>query len=1189
MLYFKLNKVANIIACTLTMNMRTNFMNYTTHRKPKQFKIKLNKYKYLILSTIFPLVCVSLLTIYSHGVFAVNQTATININTSNENEMNEGLSGYNEITMSHGMQYNDDDYKSAAAYFKPGFIRFPAGTADNTFNWRTGTNEREWIAQFYNRTKSGNKYDAFIKHNRISTSKGGTKLSDFKTLLDYTGARAIIVINAYTDSPESAADLVEFSIDNHIQVAYYQLTNEPYFFTREDKTEYPNAFLTGTDYLDKMKPYYDAIKEVDPNAIVAIMHSERGDKYEQFDEDIASYSNKYWDAVSFHAYSGGNGASYEESIKTLNDSLDDIYHDVTNNIVNRNASDIPVLITEFNTATWTTEPDYYLRDTIYNGIYASEFITRLSTHPNVKHIGIHALSESRGGFVVKKRYNDELYNVYEQGSTLDTTGNDFQTYNAITGLALRLTNLAVNSSMATWATTVTGGDTVNISTGTIPALFAQAYKGIGGEKHLIITNKSGTAHDVTVYVDGESTTDTMTKEFITSDDYRTTNRGVTDDVAIQSETTSNSVTIPPYSVVRLEWDDSTLKPVSPLIKTATPQSTSSVKVKWAKLPGSTTYKVKYATSAGGPYTSIPVGDINEYTVTGLISGTTYYFRVAGHNGTEEGYKSDELTTQTSTPTQPEIISANPKLQAVTVEWENSDTATGYTLKWGTSSGNYTSSLDVGNVAGYTVRNLSDVTTYYFTVQAYNNLGDGATSAELSATPNRMPHAPHSLEVLTGKTFATVTWENAVSNYDQRYTNSFEEANAMNEWTTLAGTWSIVDDNSVSPGTKVMQGYTASGINSIVNDNLSFSDYDVELVFKVDSWTNKIGIIGRYQDSDNYYRMYFNGTTQTIGIVKVVDGEATSLGTYDVSQQFLNDIPANKWIRARFSMIGSHLTAYIKGSGSWLEIDDTTFSSGSYGLFTDGQQAAFDKVLVRDTVVDSNIVKRSMSSQSNYSTIATEIIGTSFVDSDLAPETTYYYKLQSVYNDLESVYDSIVATREAQSGTGYTFIDDFEDWNALDWTTGQNTWDVVTESSNKLYKATSSSGTSKSYFTVVPGADYLVRADIKVSSWTGRIGLMARYTDNANHYYMYYDSSDEKIYLVKRVSGVNTTLDISEALSAFATETDHDFKFVVVGDRLQGYVNDVLVTEASDSSLTSGKAGVYTQAQIGYFDNVSVNN
>ncbi len=84
-------------------------------------------------------------------------------------------------------------------------------------------------------------------------------------------------------------------------------------------------------------------------------------------------------------------------------------------------------------------------------------------------------------------------------------------------------------------------------------------------------------------------------------------------------------------------------------------------------------------------------------------------------------------------------------KAVTLNWmpptENTDgtpltNLSGYDIHYGTSSGNYTQTINVSNpgIATYVVDNLTPGTTYYFTVAAVNAAGtESPLSTEVSAT------------------------------------------------------------------------------------------------------------------------------------------------------------------------------------------------------------------------------------------------------------------------------------------------------------------------------------------------------------------------------------------------------------------------------------------------------------------------
>ena len=71
--------------------------------------------------------------------------------------------------------------------------------------------------------------------------------------------------------------------------------------------------------------------------------------------------------------------------------------------------------------------------------------------------------------------------------------------------------------------------------------------------------------------------------------------------------------------------------------------------------------------------------------------------------------------------------------SINVSWNAVSGATGYKVKYGTSSGIYTNSVDVGNVTNSTITGLSSGIKYYFAVTSYNASGESTPSFEQSAT------------------------------------------------------------------------------------------------------------------------------------------------------------------------------------------------------------------------------------------------------------------------------------------------------------------------------------------------------------------------------------------------------------------------------------------------------------------------
>ena len=90
---------------------------------------------------------------------------------------------------------------------------------------------------------------------------------------------------------------------------------------------------------------------------------------------------------------------------------------------------------------------------------------------------------------------------------------------------------------------------------------------------------------------------------------------------------------------------------------------------------------------------------------------------------------------------------------VTLAWDpvNSPLVAGYMVYYGPAAGNYTSSIDVGNLTSYTVPNLVEGTTYHFATTAYDAAHtQSGYSNDVSATvPSSAPVAQFSASTTSG--------------------------------------------------------------------------------------------------------------------------------------------------------------------------------------------------------------------------------------------------------------------------------------------------------------------------------------------------------------------------------------------------------------------------------------------------------
>jgi hypothetical protein len=182
-----------------------------------------------------------------------------------------------------------------------------------------------------------------------------------------------------------------------------------------------------------------------------------------------------------------------------------------------------------------------------------------------------------------------------------------------------------------------------------------------------------------------------------------------------------------------------LPPNAPTLDSATPGN-AQVSLAWSAPSGGaapTGYKVKRGTSPGVYGTTIDVGNVTSYVNTGLSNGTTYYYQIVAYNAAGDGTGSNELSATPAagaTPSAPTLTSLVPTNTQIIATWGAVAGATGYKVRIGTSSGSYGAAVDVGNVTTHTFTGLTNGTTYYVIVIAYNANGDSGNSNELSAAP-----------------------------------------------------------------------------------------------------------------------------------------------------------------------------------------------------------------------------------------------------------------------------------------------------------------------------------------------------------------------------------------------------------------------------------------------------------------------
>ncbi len=183
----------------------------------------------------------------------------------------------------------------------------------------------------------------------------------------------------------------------------------------------------------------------------------------------------------------------------------------------------------------------------------------------------------------------------------------------------------------------------------------------------------------------------------------------------------------------------------------------------------TGYKVYRGESPGGESLLIEIGNVLTYTDTGLLNGQTYFFKVSAINIVGEGALSSEASaTPAAVPFAPQSPTATSGNAQVVLGWsppwsDGGSPITNYTVYRGTAQGGEVLLTTLGNVLTFTDVSLTNGQIYYYKVSAMNDVGEGALSTEVSATPATVPSAPQGLTATPGNVQVSLAWSTPLSN------------------------------------------------------------------------------------------------------------------------------------------------------------------------------------------------------------------------------------------------------------------------------------------------------------------------------------------------------------------------------------------------------------------------------------------
>ncbi len=205
-----------------------------------------------------------------------------------------------------------------------------------------------------------------------------------------------------------------------------------------------------------------------------------------------------------------------------------------------------------------------------------------------------------------------------------------------------------------------------------------------------------------------------------------------------------------------------------------------------------------------------------------------------------------------------------------------------------------------------------------------------------------------------------------------------------------------------------------------------------------------------------------------------------------------------------------------------------------------------------------------------------------------PATEGDYVLTAVARDREG---NTTTSAPVNVTVANAIFDTFETGAAEGWISDGGTWTVSADVGTRVYRQTNPGLTAvRSVRADTDWTDQVVEADVTPREVTGNnrfFGVLARHGATPNNYYYLVLRTNNTIELKRIVN--NVAANIAPPVTSFpvAVGTTYRLRLEAIGSTLKGYVNGELKIQGTDTSFTSGSAGLLTFFSDVAFDDVHI--
>ncbi|MFH1230934.1 MAG: fibronectin type III domain-containing protein [Planctomycetota bacterium] len=511
-------------------------------------------------------------------------------------------------------------------------------------------------------------------------------------------------------------------------------------------------------------------------------------------------------------------------------------------------------------------------------------------------------------------------------------------------------------------------------------------------------------------------------------------------------------------------------------------SASQINLTWTdNSNGEAGFGIERKTGAGGTYSHIATigANVTAYSDTGLIDGATYYYRVMAYH--DSAY-SNEASTAILLNAPTNLVTNIPSPLQINLTWfDNSLNEDGFRIERSLDGVTFTQLALVGsNIAAYSDTSVVGETTYYYRVRAYNAVGDSAYSNESYLTT--APNAPSSLNATAiSATAITLTWTD---------NSNAETGFKIERKTGSGGTYAqitVVGVNGVTYTDNTLIGETTYYYRILAYNTNGNSDYSSEAF--TTTILNAPSILTATAVSSSQINLTWQDNSNVESGFKIersLDGvtftQITTVGANNIS--YPNTGLAEN-------------TTYYYRIKSYNGNGDSNYSDVVSALTPLNAPSSLNATVLSATAItlawtdNSNAetgfkIERKIGIGGIYTEItATGIANaTSFTDTGLTINTTYYYRIRAYNSAGDSAYSNEVSgntARWAQVACGHYHTIAIKTDGTL-WAWGDNGNGQLGDGGTTAYKNTPTLISSTGWSAVAAGESHTLALKTDGSLW-----------------------------------------------------------------------------------------------------------